>query len=142
MKSLMIRNGDIVLEAGEYREVSGEPKVRQDLGIAMREPYGCDRFHAQWGSLLDSYVGQPITAAAEGLIRAEVARLIKNYMAGQQTTMQSDELARRPSRMSSNEVIREVTAIKIDQDFDTIHVKISLTTLANQQVTLTSTARR
>jgi phage baseplate assembly protein W len=48
--------------------------------LALAEPYGDDRFHPQWGSVLPNYVGTPIGADTEMLVRSEVARVIQAYI--------------------------------------------------------------
>jgi hypothetical protein len=141
MKSLKIVNGDLAIGAAGFEEVEGEAKVRQDLGIAVREPYGCDRFHPQWGSLMDTYVGGPITEEIKNLVVAEAMRIVANYSYNQQAIMQGDELDGRKARFSSNEIIREVTAIEVQQTMDAIHVRVRLETLTSTEVVLTSTVR-
>jgi phage baseplate assembly protein W len=141
MKSFRIANGDLVIGTQGFDEVEGEDKVRQDLGIAVREPFGCDRFHPLWGSLLDTYVGGPFTKEVEALVQAEVMRLIANYAANQQIIMQGDMLASRRARFSSNEVIRKVTKIEVVQQIDTIHVRVQVETLTSAEVVLTTSVR-
>ena len=141
MKTFRIANGDLVLTGTSFEEVTDEVKVRQDLGIAVREPYGCDRFHPQWGSLLDTYVGGPLTMESKALVQAEVARVVSSYMAKQATQQNADQMANRRSHFSANELVAQVTAIEVAQQMDALHVRVRLQTLTSSEVTLTSTVR-
>lgn len=141
MKTFRISNGDLVLTGGSFEEVTGEAKVRQDLGVAVREPFGADRFHPQWGSLLDRFVGAPFTLEVKSLVKAEVMRIISSYSADQQAMMRNDTLANRKSRFSSGEIVQQVTGIEVAQNQDTLHVRVRLQTLTSAEVVLSSSVR-
>lgn len=126
MKSLLIQNGDLVLGQGGFQSVRGEHKVRQDLSFALREPLGIDRFHPDWGSVLEEQIGHAIGPLTEALIRDEVTRIIKTYMVRQQYEMQRDRLLGRGSRFQANEVVEAIKGVVIAQSMDQFHVKITL----------------
>lgn len=80
MKTLAIMDGDFALGSHGYKTVSGLNKTVQDLGIALREHFGVDRFHPKWGSALDSLLGQPIDGLSTMRLESEVRRVVSNYM--------------------------------------------------------------
>lgn len=134
MKTFRIENGDLVLGGEGFALVEGPDKVRQDLGVIVREPLGCDRFHPEWGSLLGGYVGFVTGASTETLIQAEIARLMSNYMAVQAQVLQSDHLASRSSRFTAGEVVDRVVAVDIQQSLDSYHVRVILNMLSSQDL--------
>lgn len=139
MKAFEIRNGDLVIGAGGYTAVSGAAKVRQDLGIAVREPYGSDRFHPRWGTLLHEYVGSTVGPLSEMRIQAEVGRLIQNYIFVQSEMLDSDVTARRQTRFSRDEVIESVQSIDLVQEYDKFRVRVIVKTFSNQGVEVVRT---
>lgn len=139
MKTLALRGGDLVVGPAGYQTITGTPKIRQDLALAMGEPYGNDRFHPTWGSVLPNYVGTPITQDTPMLVRAEVARVIAAYIGIQQDEVVSDALGGVRSRYTTDDVVAQVTDITATVNADTIRVSVSLVTRSNQQVTLNRT---
>lgn len=141
MKTFLIDNGDLVLSSGSFAEVTGQAKLTQDLGLAMREPLGVDRFHPRWGSQLHLFLGLPATPEAGQRIQAEVQRVLDNAMAIQQDNMRADASAGRPSRYGTGEVINRVKDVRTRQEYDAFHVRVSLQTLSSDEVVLVSTVR-
>ena len=70
MKTLALKNGDLVVESGGHKTVSGSTKVAQELYLSLGEPYGSDRFHRDLGSVLDDFFGQPINDMTEAMVEA------------------------------------------------------------------------
>lgn len=139
MKTLQLRNGDFVLGQGGYSTVTGTAKIRQDLALALGEPLGDDRFHTDWGSVLPSYVGQPITSETQMLVQAECARVIQQYIDAQRTGILNDVLNGNRTRYTTDDVVVQVTGIDANADLDSLRVKLSLLTQASQNVTITRT---
>lgn len=141
MRTLAIRNGDLVIGDSGHETITAAPKIRQDLRLALAERYGSDPFHPRWGSLLDRLIGTWLTADQIFGVRQEVNRVLTNYMAVQQAMIQTDLLQADQSRFASNDVIASVDAINVTQvpnEPDRITVEIVLTTLGHQTVTLTT----
>jgi hypothetical protein len=136
VKTLQIVNGDFVIGPGGYATIDGPAKVKQDLGVAVREPYGSDRFHPRWGSLLHEYVGMPAMDEASMRIQAEVTRLIQNYQFVQGQMLQRDTMLGNRSRFSAGELVNTIQAIDIQQSYDSYAVRVTVTTLNNTPVTL------
>lgn len=139
MKTFALVGGDLVLGEGGYALVTGQEKVKQDLGVAMREPYGCDRFHPRWGSVLISYVGEPVEQQTAFLIQQEIGRIIRNYIMVQGGVVEEDVAARRRSRVATSEVITGVNGIDVRQNQDKYHVRVRLSLFSGEEAVLTGT---
>lgn len=139
MKALEIKNGDLVIGRGGYATVSGVAKLRQDLSVAVREPYGTDRFHPRWGSLLAEYVGGVLNEYSKMQVIGEVQRICANYIAVQQDQMAAANAEGRRPTFTSGEVVESVQSIEVRQTFDRLHVRVILRTLSGETVPLVST---
>jgi hypothetical protein len=141
MKALLVKNGDLVLGPGGFGIVEGTTKVQQDLSHSMREPFGNDRFHPKWGTVLPDFVGGLADQTSALLIRSEITRLVQNYLIVQQEQMTRAANAGRRPRFSTNELINEIEGIDIHQLFDRFFVRVRLLTLSEEQVVLLATVR-
>lgn len=139
MKQFAVVNRDLVIGKNGYTTIAGPAKVKQDLSIAVREPYGCDTNHPGWGSLLVEYVGRQVSDETEILIRSEITRIVSNYMVVQQEQMTQDALKSRITRFGAGEVVLDIEKILVRQDYDRYHVKVTVRTLGGEQVSLLGT---
>lgn len=138
MKTLALQSGDLVVSGRDgHKTITGTAKVRQDLALALGEPYGDDRFHPQWGTVLSSYVGTPISAETELLIRSEVARGVQSYIAVQRNEIINDSLQGNRSRYSTADVVAEVTSIDVQIAWDQARVALTLRTASSTTVSIT-----
>jgi phage baseplate assembly protein W len=137
MKTFALQSGDLVIGNTGHKMISGTSKIRQDLALALGETYGNDRFHPQWGSVLPNYIGTPITSDTEMLVRSEVARVIQYYIGIQQNEILQDALKVDRTRFSTADVVARVSNISTVINYDTIQVKVTLTTAAQQNVSIT-----
>lgn len=128
MKSPKLVNGDFQIGPGGYLMVEGSQKVIQDLGAIVREPYGQDRFHPRWGTILEDYIGRAIGKESSALIRSEIQRLIQNYIVVQNQQMEKDAQAGRKPRYKPSEIVSAVSGIAVQQAYDRINVKVSVET--------------
>lgn len=122
-----------------HKTISGSAKVRQDLALALGEPYGNDRFHPQWGSVLSEYVGRPIDSDTEMLVRSETARVVQVYIDIQRVEIVEDALAGRRSRFTTADVVARLDDIETEIRFDTIRVLLSLFTQSQENLTISRT---
>lgn len=122
--------------AGGYTTIEGAAKVRQDLGIAVREPYGSDRFHPRWGTLLHEYVGTAVGPLSEMRIQAEIARIVQNYIRVQGEALERDVATNRRSRFSKDEVVERVESIAIRQEYDRFRVRVIVRTFSNTDIAI------
>lgn len=139
MKGLALSGGDLVVSKGDLATISGPPRIRQDLALAMIEPYGNDSFNPTWGSVLPSYVGMPLDAEMELLVRAEVVRIVQQYIDGQAAEIALDALSGSRSRFDYSDVVGQVVSIDTTPSFDTIKVSIELRTQAGSTVKILRT---
>lgn len=127
---------------GSYLMVTGAQRIQQDLTLALSDVYGSDRFHPSWGSILPSYLGGINNATMQTLVKAEVNRVIQNYLIITQSGIIQQSMVNvtnnnNPSQSySTADVVRSVDSITVSATTDTIYVSVSLTTLAGQSITV------
>lgn len=138
MRSLQIVNGDLVVGRGGYREVTGQAKVAQDLNIATLTPYGSNRFHPGYGSTLGKHIGEPVSAMTVANIKAEVQRLISNYMLVQKAILTAYQQSGYASPYSNADLVAQVVGVNVVAQADTITVDAQVRTLAGQTVPVTT----
>ena len=134
MKTFQIQSGDFVVGPGGYAMVSGPRKVLQDLSVLVREPFGIDRFHPQWGGVLDEFVGQEVTTTSRALVVGEIERLFQNYMVMQSRQISADMTMRRKPRFGPGEIIETVEGIKVQQAFDRLNIKVTIRTVSGETI--------
>jgi phage baseplate assembly protein W len=136
MKTFALSEGDLVIGPRGFMPITGSNKLRQDLGVALREPVNADRFHPGWGSALSNYVGNVADPTVNALIVSEIARVLNNYVAVQRDLRQRDATNGRINRFSPGEIIQEIKGITVTQSFDSFNVRIALVTLSQDEVVL------
>lgn len=141
MKTLALKNGDLVVESGGHKTVSGSTKVAQELYLSLGEPYGSDRFHRDLGSVLDDFFGQPINDMTEAMVEAEVIRVVRSYIETQRLQVLEDHLESRQSRFDASDVVAEISHVDVTVDYDKILVKLALRTATGSQVAITRTVQ-
>lgn len=137
MKTLALADGDLVLSGRGHATVDGVFKTMQDIGIALREEFGVDRFHPNWGSLLPNMIGRPFDEGVLLDVQTEVTRIVNNYL-----TVQRDTVLRRPqgAQVSSAEIIDKVQNIRVvPKDYGRIDVTIQLLTLDRRAFSMSMT---
>lgn len=139
MKTLQLQGGDLVIGGNGHQTITGSPRIRQDLALALGEAIGNDRFHPQWGSTLPHFVGTPVNGSTNLIVRSEVARVVQSYIATQKAEIINDSLAGRRSRFTTADVVTRLNDITTAIAFDTIRVKLSLTTQSQENLTVTRT---
>ena len=139
MKTLALVGGDLVVGATGHETISGSRKIRQDLALTLGEPLALDRFHPEMGSVVVDYIGQPIDDETEMLVRAEVGRIVQQYIAIQQREVLKDNLAARASRFNASDVVTAIRDITAKVDYDSIRVSVSLVTQAGETLQVNRT---
>ena len=137
MKTLALQGGDLVVGPKGHKTITGSPKIRQDLALALGEPYGNDRFHPTWGSALPHYIGQPISTDTELLVRSETQRVVQGYIDVQRNEIVNDSLVARRSRFTTADVVASLDNIDTKITFDIIRIKLHLTTMSQEELTVT-----
>lgn len=137
METLSLVHGDLVIDgAGGYVMLTGTDRIRQDLTLALLEEYGTDRFHPKWGSIVKQYLGSPITPELQQLVKAEVNRVIQNYIALQQAEVIRSSTYDVVGRFDTSDVVRSLDSIDVRTTLDAIYLAAKVTTLARESVTL------
>lgn len=136
MESLALVQRDLVLTGGQYLMVSGSDKIRQDLTLALREDYGSDPYHPYWGSVLQRFIGHPLTPEVQQLVQTEVRRVLRNYIAVQSDLIRADSASGARSRFDTSDVVQAVENIAVTITGDRIDIVLTLQTQSGQTVTI------
>lgn len=136
MKTLRLQHGDLVLGQGGVETISGPSMLIQDIRGALGEPFGIDRFHPGWGSVIDEYVGAPLDESTAFEIKQEVSRVVGNYMAVQADKIQRDSMTSGPNRYRSSDVLARVRSIDVTTHYDQATVAITVETVSREEATV------
>jgi phage baseplate assembly protein W len=139
LKTLALANGDLIVGPGGYATVTTAAKIRQDLALGLGEPLGNDRFHTEWGSVLPTYIGQPMNDETESLVKAEVARIVEQQMAIQQRDISRDARDGVSSRYATADVIAGIQSLSAVVRYDSIQVTVGLVTQAGIRINIKKT---
>ena len=143
MKTFALRSGDLVLTGNSYGMVAGTARAQQQISLCLREPYGTDRFHRRWGSVLPSWVGRALVDSAIGIeVRAEIIRVVKNYIAAQDSAVTARSVRGLRPVVTPNEIIVDVSDIKVSQKQDSLIVKATLVTSGGQDFSIVTAPGR
>jgi len=129
--SFRIADGDLVGIGNQLDLVFGVDKLKQDIDLWMREPYGGDRFHLAMGSILQDFIGDIVSGSTRAEIHAEVLRVLQNYQA-----VQLRRLKESPQMLSTSELLVSVDDIATNVSFDTVMVAIKLRNGSDQATTI------
>ena len=140
MKTLQLRDGDLVVGATGHQTVTGAAMVAQDLRGALGEPLGNDRFHPGYGSTLGDSIGVILDEGAQFTVEQEVVRVVGNYAAVQQDRIQRDALSANRSRFTTDGVLADVGDVRVTSVDDAVKVSIGITMLDGTQVPVTAEA--
>ena len=141
MKTLALSGGDLQVSATGHQTISGTPKIRQELALSLGEAYGADKYHPEFGSILDDFFGEPISDLTQSSVESEVIRVIQQYIAIQQQQVLQDNLAQRASRFDASDVVTGITGVNAQVSYDTIKVTVTLQTAAGTSVTVNRTVQ-
>jgi phage baseplate assembly protein W len=117
--SFGLKDGDIALTGSIVTMVSGIDKLKQDIDLWLREIYGVDRFHPDYGSILQDFIGGVIGPVVMHDIEVEVARVLGNLQA-----LQLRRISVNPSKYTPDELLRSVVSVKSTQSYDAIYVNV------------------
>ena len=136
MKTLALVQGDLSPAPGGYLMYNGAAKIHQDLALALKEAYGEDVLHPRWGSILKQYVGFPLTDDVKTKILTEINRVIGNYITVQNARIVQDSNTGSISSLTTDDVVRSVSNVSVQQIYDSLVVSVILETLSRQQVNI------
>lgn len=121
--SFAVREKDIELKGSHVGLVYGRAKLLQDLTLWLTERYRSDRFHSNYGSTLDSFIGDVMDPMTSAEVESEVNRVLQNYQMVQYRRMQDD-----PTSLSPEEVLVDIEDVKARVSFDSVIVVVSIVT--------------
>lgn len=141
MKTFQLQNGDLVLAGDRFAMVEGIARIQQQLGLGLREPYGSDRFHPGWGSMIPEWIGRAIQGNVQDEVKTEIVRVVRAHIMVQNSLLKKASSVGQKTPITMDEVIAEITEIRFRQDQDNLIVKVGLRTAGFQEFSiLTSTA--
>lgn len=136
MQTLAIVDGDLVVSAGSYLMLSGTEKIRQDLQFALTEEYGSDIYHPLWGSIVERYLGQPLSAALEQQVSSEVQRVLNNYIAVQADNVNKAIALDIKGLYDTSDIVRSVESMSVHVNYDRITISVVLQTMSRKTITI------
>lgn len=130
-QSLKLQNGDLVVTSGRaFQVVKNRDKLVQDLKLWILEQFGTDANTPEYGSMLDSYIGAPMSQGMINQVQAEILRVLQQYQAMQLDNMQNDTIQYQGSTtLDPSEVIASIDGLTVQAVGSMILVSVALTTL-------------
>lgn len=119
--------------------VEGIVRAQQQVGLALREPLGSDRFHPEWGSTLPEYIGTIRSRGVPAEIRAEVNRVIRDYIINQNEAIRRRAAAGLRPTITAEEMVMNVNTISVQASQDSISVKVVISTASNKEFAVLTT---
>lgn len=129
--TIALKDGDVELKGNTIAIVTGTQKLEQEMSVWLKERYNSDRFHTNYGSTLDHYIGSVMTDSAVYEIENEVGRVLRNYQALQHRRFQSD-----PQSLDPSEILAQINNIRAVADYDRVEVTIHFTTYGKTSSTV------
>lgn len=129
--SLALDSKDIQIKGSVLGIVYDTSKLEQDLQTWLKERYGCDRFHTNYGSILDNFIGSAINDQSAYQVEAEVTRVLLNYQA-----LQRRKLVEQPQSLSAAEILYSVDSVDAKTFYDTVYVSIRVRTASKAVLSL------
>lgn len=123
--SLQLIAGDLAIQGSKIATVSGVDKLRQDLDLWVRDNYGLNRFHPDYGSVLDSFIGGIIGPTTTLDVQAEVYRVLTNYQ-----NLQLRRFKANPSKFSNAELLQDIVSVDVSTSYDTVTASVVVRTAA------------
>lgn len=139
MRTLAVRDGDLVIAGSRYGMVEGIARAQQQIGLALREPFASDRFHTQWGSVLPNWIGTVLDRSLPQQIQSEVTRIVKDFILRQNETIKTRAAAGLRANVTPEEMIVEIVSVTVYTNQDAATVKVVLRTASRQEFTILTT---
>lgn len=143
MKTLALQDGDLALNGNAYAMVEGIDRVKQQIGLCLRELYGTDRFHPRWGSVLPQWIGRAIVDSSLPIeLKSELSRVVRNFVNSQNAAIERRAIRGYRPVTNPGEIITNINSIDTEQRQDVIIAKMSLQTAGGQTFTITTAPGR
>lgn len=138
MYTFKLVDGDIAVRGdGNIQKISGAERIEQELACWILEPLGSDAMYPRFGSKLSESIGSPALDEYLLDIRAEVTRVVNNYIAYQQRQVDKYRSGSEQDFIDAwndDDLISVVNGIDISVLADTVQVTVTLTTAGGRSV--------
>lgn len=124
--SLAIKHGDLSLNGNSFETVSEEKKLLQDLRCALLTPTKFYENYPQYGSNLETIIGEDNWKKAAAIARAEIQRVCAEYQSRQIARNQSDAAKYGRMTIGINETLLKIRDIEMIQVENKLIIKIKL----------------
>lgn len=132
--SLAIADGDLVQKGSRLDVVYGIDKMKQDVNCWLLERFGSDRFHVNYGSILQDFIGGIAKESTRVEVQAEIFRVLQNYQ-----SMQLRRFKENPEKLSASELLVSIDNISVKLNYDTIWATLKLRNGSSQSTTISLT---
>ncbi len=121
--SLKIQNGDLSVTGSECNIVYGTSKLVQDMEIWLLTRYGSDRMHPTFGSVLQDFIGQPMSSptTTQTNVYNEILRVLNNYQSMVYASFQGS-----PNNFSLAELPYSIDSISPTVTYDTLYCTVQV----------------
>ena len=133
--SFAIADGDLSLQGDRLDLVFGVDKLKQDLDCWIKERYGGDRFHLNFGSVLQDFIGGVIGDSTRAEVQSEILRVLQNYQ-----SVQHRQLTEDPTLLSASEMLIAIADIKTTVSYDSVNVAVKVINGSDQVTTVVAAA--
>lgn len=145
--SLRIKNGDLAPEGNRFAQVNGTAKLVQDLKCSILESRGFDRFHPEFGSIIDggideygnyspSLIGETDWDFAALKIESEIRRICTEHQRRQIERDKIDRTRYGRSTIDPSEMLDSVSRVEIQQAQDKMMVNVLIRTASGATTSL------
>jgi len=145
VKSLQVQNGDLATTAGQLTFVQGSDKLAQALTLWLKEPmYGNPPLGPgfttpNFGSVLESYIGQSNIGIMQSQVKTEILRVLGIFQKTQVYQLQTAQTIGALGYWNKSEIIQSVNSVDVSSTTNQITASVQIQTLANDTVDLNIT---
>ena len=142
MRSIQVKDGDIVVQQGSLQFVVGSQKLVQNLTLWLQEPLegtpprGPGYTTPNFGSQLQSYIGSGNTSLTQTQVKAEILRILGIFQQNQLLEMRQAQSVAALGYWNGAEVLKNVLSVDITAQAFTIQALVTIQTLAGLNLTL------
>lgn len=124
--SLAIRNGDLALNGNSFATVTEGAKVFQDLRCALLTPFEFYEKYPEYGSQLESVIGEHDWKKAATLVKGEIQRICSEYQSRQISRNRADSVTYGRLTITPSETLLRINNIEFIQVENHLIVKVQL----------------
>lgn len=127
-----INAGDFrVVRGGHIQTLSGYRKLVQEMSHALLTPLGTDRFHVNYGSLLEESIGSPLNEEELFAIKIEVRRVLRELQLQHAELIRQIRAGEQVGTITPEELLYEVVSIKVTQEQTMVLVQVEFKTASS-----------